>query len=87
MKNTQLLEKTIEIANLLGFKYRSNGGDWVTFTYPNTNSYVIYIGFNLIDDITTEIEIMKKLGDELVKCGRIQLRQELHKILNPLNYD
>jgi hypothetical protein len=80
-----ILKETIKTAEALGFKYRADGVDflqnWVTFTYPNTNSYVVYI------DLSGTGDIMKKLGDELVKCGKIQLRQKWNHEFNEFNYE
>ena len=71
--------KTIETAESLGFIHRATGKDWITFTYPETNTHVILINMSC--------DIMKTLGDELVRCGRIQLRQQINKEFSPFNYD
>ena len=77
-----------KMAESLGFIYRaqSEAKDehltaWMTFTYPGTNTHVIMI------DIAGTADIMKKLGDELVRCGRIQQRQALLREINPFNYE
>lgn len=75
-----------EIAESLGFTYRASGVfnnklEWITFTYPNTNSYVIHIS---IDDDT---DIMLELGNQLVRCGRIQQRQAIIQEFSPFNYN
>jgi hypothetical protein len=84
-KKNKTLKETIEIAESLGFKYRADGGEfkhyWVTFTYPDTNTYVVHI------DLSGTGNIMKKLGDELVKCGRIQCRQQFLEDFSQFNYE
>lgn len=80
-----------EMAESLGFIYRASGENlntaisadkaWITFTYPGTNSHVIYI------DVAGTGNIMKRLGDELVRCGRIQQRQKFLREFSSFNYD
>jgi hypothetical protein len=78
----KLLKQTRENAESLGFSYRACGeSGWITFTYPGTNSHVIHIDLLKTDDI------MKKLGDELVRCGRIQCRQNFLREFSSFNYD
>jgi len=76
------LRNVRKIAESLGFlhKFSSEYG-WITFTYPGTNTHVIYI------DITKTDNIMKKLGDELVRCGKIQCRQNFLREFSPFNYE
>jgi len=79
----KLLKQTRENAESLGFRYRASSeksGGWITFTYPGTNSHVIHI------DITKTDDIMKKLGDELVRCGKIQCRQNFLREFSSFNY-
>jgi hypothetical protein len=84
-KRTKIMEETIKMAESLGFVYKADGRekwkDWVTFTYPGTNTYVIYI------DVAGTGDITKRLGDELVKCGKIILRQKIHDEFSLTNYD
>lgn len=78
------LKEIRELAESLGFAYRAKSEtastSWITFTYPDTNSHVI-----LIEPDTREL-IMKTLGNELVRCGRIQQRQAILREINPWNY-
>lgn len=83
-----IMKETIEMAEKLGFKYRAHGNNvldpkligWVTFTYPDTNSHVVHI------DVVGNGDIMKILGNELVRCGRIQLRQQINRDFSVFNY-
>ena len=91
MKNKVTIAEVRKMAEALGFKYRASGENpdnpaapdkaWITFTYPGTNSHVVYI------DVAGTGNIMKKLGDELVRCGRIQQRQNFLREFSPFNYE
>lgn len=91
MKNKMTIAEVRKMAESLGFKYRASRENpdsamtpdkaWITFTYPGTNSHVIHI------DVAGTGNIMKKLGDELVRCGRIQQRQNFLREFSPFNYD
>jgi len=85
MERKITVDEVREIAESLGFRYRASGvsrknGSWVTFTYPDTNTYVVHI------DLSEPIDIMQTLALELVRCGRIQQRQALLKEVSPFNY-
>jgi len=90
-KNKVTIAEVRKMAESLGFIYRASvenpntavGDDkaWITFTYPGTNSHVVYI------DVAGTGNMMKKLGDELVRCGRIQQRQNFLREFSPFNYD
>lgn len=70
-----------ELGESLGFKHRATNDDkWITFTYEGTNTHVVLIM------AATRKEIMKQLGDNLVKCGRIQQRQNFLREFNTFNY-
>lgn len=88
-----IMKETIILGEKLGFVYRAHGNNlenqpdnkligWVTFTYPDTNSHIIYI-----DVFDNGSDITKTLGDELVRCGRIQLRQQMNRDFSIFNYD
>ena len=84
-KKNHTLSSIKEIAESLGFTYRASGVtnnkiEWITLTYPNTNSCVIHI------TIDCDTDIMLELGNQLVRCGRIQQRQALIQELSPFNY-
>lgn len=86
MKKKLTVQEVRKAAESLGFKYRaaSEAGslkEWVTFTYPDTNTYVIYI------DLEKTNNIMLRLADELVRCGRILQRQAFLREFSPFNYD
>jgi len=80
------LSQIKKLAESLGFRYRAQSASaatdkWITFTYEGTNTHVILIK---PADYST---VMKQLGDELVRCGRIQQRQTILKEINIFNYD
>jgi hypothetical protein len=79
-QSRELIKHTRQTAELLGFTYRASGNDWITFTYPNTNTHVVHI------DIRKSPDIMRALGDALVICGKIQLRQNFLREFSPFNY-
>lgn len=85
MKQKVTIAEVREMAESLGFIYRSSGEAysqaWITFTYPGTNIHVVHI------DVAETGDIMKKLGDELVRCGRIQQRQNFLREFSPFNYE
>jgi hypothetical protein len=85
MKKHPLMKQTRELAESMGFIYRAEGygglsGDWMTFTYPDTNTHVIHIY------VAVDGNIIKTLADELVTCGKIQLRQKMIREFSPFNY-
>ena len=84
-KLTPAVESTVKIAESLGFKYRASSDDgaekeWVTFTYPDTNTYVTFV------DLAKTKNVTLFLAGELVKCGRIQQRQAFLREFSPFNY-
>lgn len=85
-KLTPTVESAVKIAESLGFEYRASSDagtkkEWVTFTYPGTNTYVIHV--NLAD--TENVTLF--LANELVRCGRIQQRQAFLREWSPFNYN
>jgi hypothetical protein len=83
--NKNLMDETRKLAEAMGFIYRAEGyggpsGDWMTFTYPDTNTHVVMIYVAIDGNIT------KSLADALVTCGKIQLRQKFLRDFSPFNY-
>lgn len=86
MNRKTTISEARKIAESMGFSYRASdesneSGSWMTLTYPNTNTYVVYV------DLSKEIDILQTLALELVRCGRIQERQSQIKRMSPFNYD
>jgi len=84
-------KRVTELAKLAGFEFSHEGDDYMCFDYKEelTNPYRIVFNFNpvLSNKIETEEDVIAKLFEELVRIGRMQVRQQLVKIINIFNTD
>lgn len=86
-------EKIKELALLAGFEFSHEGEDYICFDYKNEliNPYRVLFNLNpIISSIgvmETENDVLVKLFEELLRIGRMQVRQELVKIISIFNTD
>lgn len=86
-------KKITELAKLAGFEFSHEGSDYMCFDYKEglTNPYRISFNFNPIlkstGMIETEADVIIKLFEESMRVGRMQVRQQLVKIINIFNTD
>jgi hypothetical protein len=84
-------KRVTELAKLAGFEFSHEGDDYMCFDYKEelTNPYRIVFNFNpiLSNKIETEEDVIAKLFEELARIGRMQVRQQLVKIINIFNTD
>lgn len=77
------------MAELAGFKYSHEGDEYVCFTHKGTNSYKMCISTDetSLNYTGTEKQLLKRIFKECKRVGRIEVRQELNKIINETNYE